>query len=139
MATQFEKGFEAAIEMFDLRLQDDEVMHNIWWAIKREENFPSQDFIADIIYEFLIRPKEKVNNQHGLCCVECHANGTAQGEHTGASVERERIIKLLEEQIARLQQQIDEAHANQTLDIIFWQGDIDIIKMSIALIKGENK
>jgi hypothetical protein len=59
MATQFEKGFEAAVEMFDLRLQDDEVMHNIWLAIKREDNFPSQDFIADIIWEFLIKGENK--------------------------------------------------------------------------------
>ncbi len=35
-------------------------------------------------------------SEHGLCCVECHASGTAQGEHAGASVEQERIIKLLE-------------------------------------------
>lgn len=34
-------------------------------------------------------------SQHGLCCVECHANGTAQGEYAGAMVERERIIALL--------------------------------------------
>lgn len=35
-------------------------------------------------------------SEHGLCCVECHACGTAQGENTGALVERERIIKLLQ-------------------------------------------
>lgn len=38
---------------------DDEVMHNIWWVIKREDNFPSQDFIADVIREFLLIKGEK--------------------------------------------------------------------------------
>jgi hypothetical protein len=33
--------------------------------------------------------------QHVLCCAQCHAAGTAQGENTGTLVERERIIKLL--------------------------------------------
>jgi hypothetical protein len=56
-----------------------------------------------------------------------------------SNAERERIIKLLEEQIARLQKQIDEADPDQLFDIEYWQGDINIISMSIALIKGENK
>lgn len=34
-------------------------------------------------------------SEHGLCCVECHASGTAKGEHAGATVERERIIALI--------------------------------------------
>lgn len=34
-------------------LRDDEVLHNIWWRIKREDTFPSQDFISDVIYEEL--------------------------------------------------------------------------------------
>jgi len=36
-------------------LADDEVLHNIWWQIKREDTFPSQHFISDVIYEELIK------------------------------------------------------------------------------------
>jgi hypothetical protein len=35
-------------------LNDDEVIHNIWWRIKREDNYPSQDFIADVIKSELL-------------------------------------------------------------------------------------
>jgi hypothetical protein len=35
-------------------------------------------------------------NKHGLCCVECHAAGTAQGELAGTLVERDRILKWVE-------------------------------------------
>lgn len=38
-------------------------------------------------------------SQHGLCCVECHANGTTQGERAGTIVERDRIIELLNEEL----------------------------------------
>jgi hypothetical protein len=41
-------------------------------------------------------------NQHGLCCVECHAMGTTQGENTGAAVEQERIIRLLKDTFGTL-------------------------------------
>lgn len=41
-------------------------------------------------------------SEHGLCCVECYGNGTAQGEHAGAVVERERIIALLNRSYPRL-------------------------------------
>jgi len=34
-------------------LTNDEVLHNIWWRIKREDTFPTQDFISDVIYEEL--------------------------------------------------------------------------------------
>ena len=34
-------------------LANDEVLHNIWWRIKREDTFPSQNFISDVIYEEL--------------------------------------------------------------------------------------
>jgi hypothetical protein len=36
-------------------------------------------------------------SDHGLCCVECYANGVAQGEDTGAAVELDRLIGLLDE------------------------------------------
>lgn len=36
------------------RTYDDEIMHNLWWVIKREDNFPSQEFIADVIRHFLL-------------------------------------------------------------------------------------
>jgi len=58
--------------------------------------------------------------EHGLCCVECHASGTAQGEHAGMTVERERIIKELE--------------ANEHI----WRERVVLVALK-ALIKGENK
>jgi len=36
------------------RTYDDEIMHNIWWVIKREDKFPSSEFIADVIRHFLL-------------------------------------------------------------------------------------
>jgi hypothetical protein len=36
------------------RTYDDEIMHNIWWCIKREDEFPSGQFIADLIRDFLL-------------------------------------------------------------------------------------
>lgn len=70
-------------------------------------------------------------SEHGLCCVECHANGTAQGEHAGEMVERERIIKLLEDPVVMSN----------------WWSKVDkniglygnLKEYVIALIKGENK
>lgn len=34
-------------------LADDETLHNIWWRIKREDTFPSQEFISNVIYDEL--------------------------------------------------------------------------------------
>jgi len=61
-------------------------------------------------------------SEHGLCCVECHASGTAQGENAGASAERERIIKLLEEHLGYGDEE--------------WDSSVIAI---IGLIKGEQK
>jgi hypothetical protein len=40
------------------RTYDDEIMHNIWWVIKREDGFPSGQFIADAIRHFLLIKEE---------------------------------------------------------------------------------
>lgn len=63
----YELGFEQGVSMGKYRakqqilrlLHDDETMHNIWWCIKREDNFPGQEFIADVIREFLIIQGDK--------------------------------------------------------------------------------
>ena len=70
-------------------------------------------------------------SEHGLCCVECHASGTAQGEHAGMTVERERIIKLLEE--AR-----DKCGCYREAGMPICRHQLSVDEQ-IALIKGENK
>ncbi len=77
---------------------------------------------------------------HGLCCVECHASGTAQGENTGAAVERERIIKLLEN---RLEKAKATAASNGLVSAMRRPVSIEtleaVIEAMIYAIKGENK
>lgn len=36
------------------RTYDDEIMHELWWVIKREDEFPGPQFIADAIRHFLL-------------------------------------------------------------------------------------
>lgn len=61
---------------------------------------------------------------HKIDCFECYTTGVAQGEHTGAAVEMERIIKLL------FEWGISTREENNFRD--------DVIALDlIALIKGE--
>lgn len=54
-------------------------------------------------------------------------------------VERElEIIKLLEEQIMKIEAQIDSANPDDGFSITLWTADIDNLNTYIALIKGEN-
>lgn len=80
MATEFEKGFDAALEMISGRLQNEELKHHIWWVIKREDKFPSQDFIADVIDDALFtngypNAEEKISEHKGKCCGQCLWDG----------------------------------------------------------------
>ena len=54
--------------------------------------------------------------------------------------ERElEIIQLLEEQIMKIETQIDLANPDDGFSITLWTADIDNLNTYIALIKGENK
>ena len=50
---KFNEGIMAERERIIALLNNDEVMHNIWWLIKREEYYPSQEFIAEVIRDEL--------------------------------------------------------------------------------------
>ena len=66
---------------------------------------------------------------HKIDCLKCFVAGEQQGEETGAQVEQERIIKLLEESTINAKHGVTP-HGNSH----FWEMGM---KYAIALIKGE--
>jgi hypothetical protein len=69
--------------------------------------------------------------------LEAVAVQTGQVFYQGRLFERQRIIKLLEEQIMKIETQIDLVSSDDGVSITFLTADIYNLNNYIALIKGE--